>query len=166
MTIEHALLQDNEGCFKCHVPFANHLSCNCPTGFPNKTNYKPLTEADIAIARCKANMKATKAAAVLPANEPAVPATVVMPSAVLGNSSDSECVDTPFLSPHFFVDVIIGNSSSVSQFPVHALIDHGCNSVLISPELVDCLGLTHCKLPKQKSVVMAIEGDERKEIVF
>jgi len=166
-TIERTLLQDNKGCFKCRIPFANHLSCNCPVGFPDKANYKPLTEADVAIAkRCKANTKATKAAAVLPVDEPAIPAAVAMPSAVLGNGSDSECVDTPFSSPHFFVDVFIGGSTSMPLCLVHALIDHGCNSVLISPELVDCLGLTPRKLPKPKSVVMAIEGDQRKEIVF
>jgi hypothetical protein len=166
-TSERALLQDNEGCFKCHVPFADHLSRNCPTGFPDKANYKLLTEADVAIAkRCKANTKATKAAAVLPVDEPAVPAAVVMPSAILGNGSDSECVDTPFSSPHFFVNVIIGGSASASLCLVHALIYHGCDSVLISPELMDRLGLTPCKLPKPKSVVMAVEGDQRKEIVF
>ena len=66
----------------------------------------------------------------------------------------------------FFADVIIGSSSSVSQCPVHALIDHGCDSVLISPELVDCLGLPRRKLPKLKSVVMAVEGDQKKEFVF
>ena len=150
---KRALLQDNEGCFKCRVPFTDHLSRNCPTGFPDKASYKPLTEADIAVAkRHKANTKATKAAAALPVDEPAIPAAVVMPSAVLGNGSDSECVDIPF--------------SSVSQCPVRALIDHGCDTVLISPELVRQLGLTCRELPKPKSVVMAIEGDQKKEIVF
>jgi hypothetical protein len=72
----------------------------------------------------------------------------------------------PILSPHIFVDVIIGSYSSVSQCPVHALIDHGFDSVLISPELMNHLRLTCCKLPKPKSVVMAVEGDQRKEIVF
>ena len=164
---ERTLLQNNKGCFKCWVPFAEHLSRNCPTGFPDKANYKPLMEADIVLTKkCKANGKATKAAAVLPVEEPAVPAAVVMLSAVLGDGSDSEYVDTPFSSPHFFVDVIIGGSSSVSQGDVRALIDHGCNSVLISPDLVDRLKLPRRKLPKPKSVVMAVEGDEKKEIVF
>ncbi|KIM79855.1 hypothetical protein PILCRDRAFT_10032 [Piloderma croceum F 1598] len=167
MTIECTLLQDNEGCFKCCVSFADHLSCNCLTRFPDKASYKLPMEADITIAkRHKANMKATKAAAVLPVDEPTIPAAVVMPSSVLYNGLDSECVDTPFSSPHFFVDVIIGGFSSLSQCPVHALIDHGCDSVLINPKLMDHLRLTCRKLPKLKSVVMAVEGDKRKEIVF
>jgi hypothetical protein len=164
---EHTLLQNNKGCFKCQVPFAKHLSRNCPTGFPDKANYKPLTEADIVLAKKrKANGKATKAAAVLPVEEPTVPVAVVMPSAVLGNGSDSEYVDTPFSSPHFFVNVIISSSSSVSQGDVCVLIDHGCDSVLISLDLVDRLKLPRRKLPKPKSVVMAVEGDEKKEFVF
>ena len=165
--LERTLLQNNEGCFKCQVPFAKHFSCNCPTGFPDKANYKPLTESDIVIVKKrKANGKATNAAAVLPVEEPPVPAAVVMPSAVLGEGSDSKYMDTPFLSPHFFVDVIIGDSSSVSQSDVCALIDHGCDSVLISLDLVDRLKLPRHKLPKPKSVVMAVKGDEKKEIVF
>jgi len=88
-----------------------------------------------------------------------------MPSAVLGDGSDSECVDAPFSSPHFFVDVIIGGSS-LSQPPVRALIDHGCDSVLISPELVELLGFTPHKLPKPKLVIMAVKEDKRKETMF
>ena len=162
---ERTLLQNNEGCFKCHVPFAEHLSCDCPMGFPDKSLYKPLTEADIAIAkRRKGVSKPTKAAAVLPVT--VTPAVVIMPSATLGNGSDSECVDTPFSSPHFFVDVIVSGSSCLIQCPVRALIDHGCDAVLISPEFADQLGLSRCNLPEPKSVVVTIEGDQRKEIVF
>ena len=166
-TTERTLLQDNEGCFKCRVPFADHVSHNCPTGFPDKTAYKPLTAADIAIAKCRKIMnKPSRAAAVLPvAEDKVVPTAVIIPSAVLGDGSDSKCVDALFSSPHFFVDVIIGGSS-LSQPPVHVLIDHGCNSVLISPKLVELLGFTPRKLPKLKSVIMAVEEDERKETVF
>jgi len=48
-------------------------------------------------------------------------------------------------------NVIIG-SSSLSQPPVHALIDHGCELVLISPKLVELLGFTPHKLLKLKLV--------------
>jgi hypothetical protein len=89
-----------------------------------------------------------------------------MPTAVLGNGSDSECVEAPFSSPHFFADVIIGGSSSTSQASVHALIDHGCDTVLTSPELANSLRLTRYKLLKPKSVIMAVGGDEKEEIVF
>ena len=101
---------------------------------------------------------------VIPTNEePAVPAAVVMPMAVLGNGLDSECVEAPFSSPHFFADVIIGSSSATSHAPVHALIDHGCDTVLTSPELADGLRLTQYKLPKPKVVVMAVGGAGKKK---
>jgi Reverse transcriptase (RNA-dependent DNA polymerase)/Aspartyl protease len=108
--------------------------------------------------------KPTKAAAVLPVT--VTPAAVIMPSAALGNGSDSECVDTPFSSPHFFVNIIVGGSSCLIQCPVRVLIDHGCDAVLISPEFADQLGLSRCNLPEPKSIVVAIEGDQRKEFVF
>jgi len=41
------------------------------------------------------------AAAILPTTTPA-PVTVVMPSTVLGDGSDSEYVLAPFYTPHFF----------------------------------------------------------------
>jgi hypothetical protein len=165
---ERTLLRDNEGCFKCRVPFADHLSPQCPTGFPDARSYKPLTENDIALAkRQRSRFKPSKVATVIPTNEePAVPAAVVMPMAVLGNGLDSECVEAPFSSPHFFANVIIGGSSATSHAPVHALIDHGCDTVLTSPELADGLGLTQYILPKPKVIVMAVEGAGKEEIVF
>jgi hypothetical protein len=44
---ERQLLFDNEGCLKCHRPFAGHRSMNCPNDFPSATNYRPLTQGDI-----------------------------------------------------------------------------------------------------------------------
>jgi len=134
-------------------------------GFPDKSLYKLLMEADITIAkRHKGVSKLTKGAAVLLVT--VTPVVVIMASATLGDGSDSECVDTPFLSPHFFVNVIVGGSSFLLQCPVHALIDHGCDAVLINPEFANQLRLTCCNLPEPKSVIVTIEGDQRKEFVF
>jgi hypothetical protein len=41
------LLFDNEGCLKCHHPFVDHRSHNCPNDFPSGLNYRPLTQADV-----------------------------------------------------------------------------------------------------------------------
>jgi hypothetical protein len=95
----------------------------------------------------------------------AVPTAVVMPSAVLGDGSDSEYILAPFLVPHFFFNCIVGGVSASSQLPIGALIDHGSDSVLINPELADCLQLRQCKLPSPKEVVMAI-GDGHKTFQF
>jgi len=48
---ERALLQNNEGCFKCRKFFAGHLSKNCPNSYPDPNTYKPLTSADITRSR-------------------------------------------------------------------------------------------------------------------
>ena len=119
------------------------------------------------------NNKPAKAAVVLPSTAAntiqttvVVPAAVVMPSAVLGDGSQSECVDAPFFTPHFFVDVIIGGASCSSESPAHALIDHGCDAVLISPDFADRIGLICCKLPEPKTVIMAVGGEKREEFVF
>ena len=123
--------------------------------------YKPLMENNIALVKCqRSRFKPSKVAMVLPTTEE--PAAVVMPMAVLGNGSDSECVEAPFSSPHFFADVIIG-SSATSQASVHALIDHGCDTVLTSLELANSLGLAQSKLLKPKVIVMTVGGAEKEE---
>src|ERR1700674_488912 len=58
-------------------------------------------------------------------------ATLVMPSTVLGNGSDSEYIDAPFFVPHFFLDCSIGGHSASTELPVHALVDNSSDSVLI-----------------------------------
>lgn len=167
---ERALLQAHEGCFKCCRPYAEHLVNACPNGFPEKATYKTLTEADT-LAVKKKHGKAMKAAAVLPvaASIPApvavAPVAVVMPSVVLGNGSDSDCVTAPFFIPHFFLDCRVGGDRSSTQTKVHALIDHGCDSVLISPELADAIGLKRHRLPKPKEVVMTV-GKKNETFVF
>jgi hypothetical protein len=100
-----ALLMDHEGCFKCCVFYTAHKSTNFPDGFPDKTSYIPLTEASMLLAKKKQIKKEkTPAAAVV------VPTAIVMPSAVLGNGSDSKYVYAPFFVPHFFFDCTVGGS--------------------------------------------------------
>ena len=170
---ERALLVEYAGCFKCCRFFTPHVSCDCDRGFPGAVGYKTLTEVDAKVAKRLQGGKQAKVAAVLPSGtmnvfQPVaiVPAVVVMPSAVLGDGSQSECVEAPFFTPHLFVDVIISGSSCSSEAPAHALIHHGCDSVLISPEFTDCIGLTRCKLPEPKTVIMAVGGDKKEEFVF
>ncbi|KIM80694.1 hypothetical protein PILCRDRAFT_9497 [Piloderma croceum F 1598] len=156
---ERALLVEHNGCFKCRCFYTMHKSPNCPDGFPDKTLYTPLTDLD-ALAAKKHQIKKEKipVAAV-------VPTVVVMPSAVLGEGSDSEYVIAPFYVPHFYYDCSIGGSTASSQLPIHALIDHGLDSVLINPLLADQLQLRRHKLPSPKEVIMAI-GDGHRTFSF
>jgi hypothetical protein len=152
---ERSLLVEHEGCFKCRCFYTTHKSADCPDGFPDKTSYVTLTNADVLAAKKKYGKKekTTTTAAVIP-----VPTAVVMPSAVLGDGSDSEYVNAPFFVPHFFFDCSIGSATASSIESIHALISHGSDAVLIDPALADRMQLKHCKLPSPKEVVMAV-GD-------
>lgn len=48
---------------------------------------------------------------------------------------------------------------------MHALIDHGSDSVLIDPQLADSLQLRQHKLPTPKEVTMAV-GDGKQTFIF
>jgi hypothetical protein len=82
-----------------------------------------------------------------------------MPSAVLGDGSDSEYVQSaPFFTPHFHFDCTVGGSTTSSLENVRALIDPGSDAVLIDPVLTDRLQLCRHKLPAPKEVIMAVGG--------
>jgi hypothetical protein len=87
---ERQLLRDNDGCFKCREPFAGHTSSNCAKGFPDGATYKTLTAS--AVLAKKQKKKEVVAALDIDNNTETM--AVVMPSAVLGNGTDSgeECV--------------------------------------------------------------------------
>lgn len=55
--------------------------------------------------------------------------------------------------------------SCSTQIEVNMLIDHSCETVLISPLLADSIGLICHRLPKPKEVVMAV-GKEDKTFIF
>lgn len=108
---ERKLLRDNAGCYKCRQFFQNHTSATCPNDFPDPKGYKTLTSADVEAARTK--KRAKPIAAVLEdelvakrartsIEEIVKPVAVVMPSAVLGDGSESdgECVAP--ISSHAF----------------------------------------------------------------
>lgn len=159
---ECSLLIEHEGCFKCRCFYAAHRSADCPDGFPDKMLYVTLTDGDVIAAKKKHGKrdKLTTTAGIVPA-----PTTVVMPSAVLGDGSDSEYIDAPFFVPHFFLDCFTGSTSASSTKRVRALIDHGSDLVLIDPALADQMQLKHCKLPSLKEVVMAV-GDGKETFTF
>ena len=142
---EHALLMEHEGCFKCRRFYVTHKSTDYPEGFPDKSLYSTLTEAD-ALSTKKHLQKIGKthtAAVVSPpvvaaVNTMTTVAAVVMPSAVLGDGSNSEYVLAPFFEPHLFFKCLVGGSTA---------------------------SFARCKLPQPKEVIMAI-GDGHKIFTF
>jgi hypothetical protein len=100
---EHALLMEHEGCFKCRRFYMTHNSADCPDGFPDKLSYSTLTEADaFNVKKCLQKKGKTHTAAVVSppvvatVNTMAMVTVVVIPSAVLGDGSDSKYVLAPF----------------------------------------------------------------------
>lgn len=75
------------------------MSADCPDGFPDKTTYVPLTDADAILAK-KHQTKKEKAPVAAIVNP--TPVAVVMPSAVLGDGSDYEYILAPYFTPHSF----------------------------------------------------------------
>ena len=130
---ELKLLRDNAGCFKCRQYLRNHTSTTCTNDFPNPKGYKTLTSADVEAARTK---KRAKPIAAVIEDEPVAkrarefieeiiePVAVVMPSAVLGDGSESgdECV--AFISvPHFQWPCLLDGPNTEFSLPVDALIN-------------------------------------------
>ena len=69
---ERALLMEHEGCFKCCRFYMTHKSTDCPKGFPEKSSYSTLTEANALNAKkCHQKKGKTYAAAVI--SPPAAP---------------------------------------------------------------------------------------------
>ncbi|KAG2741811.1 hypothetical protein P692DRAFT_20907082, partial [Suillus brevipes Sb2] len=150
---ERTLLRENNGCFKCREPFVKHSTATCDNGFPDGATYKTITAATIAAKKAKKSSKTV--AAVEVANTVAV----VMPSAALGNGTDSdECV-APLTTPLLLWDCLIDGPTSSST--VKALIDDGSAAVLIDEKLVDKLGLQCRKLHAPMPFNVALLGEEK-----
>lgn len=188
--VERQLLADNDGCFKCRRPFADHNSKTCPNGFPDARNYKPLTANDVQnscpAAGPSASNKSGKSRvaaievddvydeeddAILVAAVRSRPPTRagnarVLPSAVLSraddelSSSDSECVSSAFSRPHFTFHARIHAHTTLSD-AVPMLIDTGSPVVLVDDALVERLQLRRRQLPKQRSFRTAWGGEEQ-----
>lgn len=136
---EHSLLVEHSGCW-CF--YCDHIAPTCTNGFSDKSSYKTLTEADTLAAKKHNSRKdhTTPAATVVPVNL-ITPVAVVMPSAVLGNSTDSEYMNTLFFVPHLYFACTIGGATVSTELSIHALIDDSSDAVLINPKYVDHLGL-------------------------
>ncbi|KAG1786930.1 uncharacterized protein HD556DRAFT_1247607, partial [Suillus plorans] len=159
---ERQLLRDNDGCFKCREPFAGHSSSNCSKGFPDGSSYKTLTAAMIASKKSK---KGSGMVAAVDVDEDHTVA-VVMPSAVLGDGTDSEECVAPLQTPHLRWDCLVTGPAVSSSVRVSALIDHGSSLVLVDEALSHKLGLRLRKLPKQLSISLALSKTQKQSFIL
>src|ERR1700691_813197 len=85
---------------------------------------------------------------------------------VLCDSSESEYVLVPFHSLHYRWDCLISGPLASSKVEVSALIDNSSHSVLISPDLVNCLGLTCHPLATSEEMELAMAGGVKETFTF
>lgn len=161
---ERRLLRENDGCYKCRRPFVKHVSTTCPYGFPDTTNYKPVTEATIRTAK---NQKPVIAAVVEEEEEDKenIVAAVLPSRTTVYDSvseSDSKYIEL-FTLPSLYWNCLLDGPLLPLPISVDALIDPGSHTVLVSSSLVDQTGLCRYRLPKPKKIRQALEAN--KEIV-
>ncbi|KAJ7121266.1 hypothetical protein C8R43DRAFT_1150989 [Mycena crocata] len=167
---EKSLLRVHRGCLKCRVPYVDHISKNCPTGFPNPDTCVPVTKA-ICLAAKNGNTAAAAAAPTAPAAKPPAVAVVMRPIDVVEDSDDSATDDefevslpTPpsHRTEHLFWECLVDGPAALSSLLILALIDHGAHLALIDDALVTKLGLRQRKLrePKPISLAMSDESSE------
>ncbi|KAG2073366.1 hypothetical protein BDR04DRAFT_1116284 [Suillus decipiens] len=140
---ERQLLHDNEGCYKCQEPFTGHTSSNCTKGFSDGATYKPVTAASIAAKKMKKKVGVVTVLNVDETNDDeSNTVAVIMPSAVLGNGTDSgkECM-APLQTSHLRWTCLLNRPAVTSPISVSTLIDYGLSLVLIGEELVKRLSL-------------------------
>ena len=117
---EKKLLSENNGCFKCCIPFTNHCSANCPNDFPDPATYKTLTFHDVEAAKCNRKGKAV---------------------AYMANANaDSEDNDTPAALP---VAMVMGQSvNPVTYMPTNdsnVIEGESDSDSNVSPTVVACI---------------------------
>ncbi|KAJ7182697.1 hypothetical protein C8R43DRAFT_869173, partial [Mycena crocata] len=153
---EKSLLRAHRGCLKCRIPYVDHISKNCPTGFPNPDTCVPITES-ICLAAKNGNTA--------PAAAPTAPAA--KPPAVAVVTTDDEfevSLPTPpsHRAEHLFWECLVDGPAALSSLLIRALIDHGAHLALIDDALVTKLGLRRRKLrePEPISLAMSDESSE------
>ncbi|KAG1813638.1 uncharacterized protein BJ212DRAFT_1301018 [Suillus subaureus] len=117
-----------------------HTLDTCQKGFPDGTSYKALMAATVATKKARKNGGVVAAVDIEGEDNNTV--AVVMPSAVLGDDTDSgkECM-APLQTPHLHWNCLLDRPAVTSPVSVHALIDHGSSLVLIGEDLINKLGL-------------------------
>ena len=166
---EFTLLNEHDGCTKCHCFYMDHHSQWCPNGFPVGKGYKTLTLNNaLSAMKSKATAKpASKPAAAttskietMDSDEEISAAAVVLPDspAQYGSNSDEDWeMSNHKVSEMIHTKHLLWNcqiNSLIDKFPLRtcALIDHGAHLVLIHLDLVEKLTLKKYCLNKPEII--------------
>jgi len=177
---ECTLLNEHDGCTKCHRFYTDHCSQLCPDGFPPGKGYKMLTVTDALSAKkgkavAKPNAKpvaATTASIETVDSEDDLSAmAAILPNSPGNYASDSDedwdvsCHEVscaPLHSEHLIWNCQINSLMDDFLVKTRTLIDNSAHLVLICPELVDHLGLKKYCLKTLELVDVAIRKEKKK----
>ncbi|KAF8885403.1 hypothetical protein CPB84DRAFT_1685520 [Gymnopilus junonius] len=174
---EHTLLAVNNGCFKCRRFDQDHSSKTCPNSFPDGEGYKKVTATRNAagnapkIQNGSSTSRPRPIATVVPDaahfsesdNDDVV--TAVMPSAALGNGSESEDdVSSPFHIRHLLLKFKVLARHLDFALTFASLLDCGAHLVLMNPETADELQLERFALKKPELVNVTISKDKTEKM--
>lgn len=163
---ERNLLDKNDGCYKCRRFFAKHRTTDKVCDFPNTTNYRELTAADVDKARNSGNSNRSNTqqrsnnsghvAAVINNNQE--------PSAALGNGSDSAhgyvpLPHEPLSLPPLLWSCCVNGPNAFPDINVDALLDNGSQFTLIQESVAEQAGLKRHQLYQAVELGSAFSGD-------
>lgn len=168
---ESTLLNEHDGCRKCRKEYQDHCANNCPHGFPDGENYALLTTEmmlqhkrlycnDLNVAKKNKDSSNKTVNAVVDDNSNHSDSiNAILPSAVIGNGSDSDDVsDIPLQTKHLIFKCTVNGPNVDEPITVNALLDNGAHIVLTRPSLVDTLGLYRHHLHKPEPYYIAVAG--------
>ncbi|KAG9225881.1 hypothetical protein CCMSSC00406_0006497 [Pleurotus cornucopiae] len=187
--VEHQLLQDNGGCFRCRKFWAGHIGARCTAPALDGATYKPLTTASVpprpSSFSARGNSSRTAVAALLAAQADAPTSEASLTdfespakgdeatvAAVLPNVA-SCVVDTdepdfsddeyaPFVCPNIFWACNVSSPSTLdNDVPVKCLIDDGSSIVLIKQSVAERLQLRTFTAPSPFTCTSAFSGSSQ-----
>ena len=172
---ERKLLQDSNGCFKCHVPYAGHRAEKCTATPPTGENYRTLTAQDVLHAKNTKERSHTNTAPLAATTDHStlnqsvtLPLAAVFPSLVnadssfseLSGSSMSSVSPSPIKCEHLIWQCTADDGSARFLESTTALLDSGAHMIFIRPDLVRKLALHAYCLTTPEKVSVAIDAKQ------
>ncbi|KAG6864456.1 hypothetical protein C0991_009383, partial [Blastosporella zonata] len=183
---ERAYLMETRGCLKCRQPNTSHRASDCPNGFPDPTfvlhiptSFKASTLPSAsttpkpAYNSNTAEKNRTKPVAAFVDSNWAEgesgddEVAAVLPSAVIedpSNDSDPTLNVSTYHSRHYRWKCTVVGPKVKMGTTVDALIDCGAHLTLISPGLVEYLGLRVFKLHRPETVSVALASVSKSSV--
>ncbi|KAJ2913860.1 hypothetical protein MD484_g6573, partial [Candolleomyces efflorescens] len=172
---EKTLLDDHDGCYRCREFYVGHRSNACSSGYPDGTNYVPLTVARARSDATKRNVKFGSKMKIRDAGKgKTVAATTVISDGELEDveevtvSAISGAVDyesdsdvSPLLpervsAPSIAWKGLVWDGDSLPSKAADCLLDCGSQLILISDSFAKSAGLVPVSLPRPIKINVAI----------